>query len=106
MATKKLSLDEVITKEMPGFRVAKEAAEDAAAFEPDAVTPSLETMKAKYKMPGSNSRKRGTAKRDSIPASKSQMVVAEPAAGPEGSDASRKRLTVLVRDGKIRARQG
>lgn len=106
MAAKKLSIDEVIAKEMPGFRVAKEAVADAATYEPDAVTPSLETMQAKYKMPGTSPRKRGTAKRDSIPASKSQMVVVESAAGSQGSDAPGKRLTVLVKDGKIRARQG
>jgi len=106
MAAKKLSLDEVIAKEMPGFRVAKEAAADAPAYEPDAVTPNLETMQTKYKMQGASPRKRGMAKLDSTPASKSEMVVVESAAGPQDSDAPGKRLTITVRDGKIRARQG
>ena len=110
MATKKLSMDEVIATEMPGFRVVKEAAADAAAdaagYEPDAVTPSLESMQAKYKMKGANPAKRAGAKRDSISSSKSQMVVVESTPGPGNSDAPGKRLTVLVKDGKIRARQG
>jgi hypothetical protein len=103
MATKKLSLEEVIAKEMPGFCVSKEVAADSAAFEPDAVTPSLKTMQGKY-YPQS-SRKR-TAKPDSNPASKSQLVVVESTTSSRSSDAPDKRFTVLVKDGKVRARQG
>ncbi|MEP7354504.1 MAG: hypothetical protein ABI824_14855 [Acidobacteriota bacterium] len=106
MPVKNLSMEDVIAQQMPGFRVAKTALPDAPLSQADAVTPSLETMQAKYSMASPSGSKRAAAKADSNAGSKSELVVVEATPGGAASDAPGKRLTVLVRDGKIRARQG
>jgi len=107
VATKGQRIEDIIEKEMPGFRVAKTAkpaADAVKALAADAITPDLETLRKKYKM--SAPAKKPSAPVDAAPRTgKAQMVVIEPkkAGAP---DSPSKRMTVVVRDGKIRARQG
>ena len=107
MATKTQRIDDVIQKEMPGFRVAKTAkpaADAAKVLAADAVTPNLETLRKKYKM--SAPAKKAAARGDAAPrGGKAQMVVIEPKSAGS-ADSPSKRMTVIVKDGKIRARQG
>ena len=104
VATKAHNVDEIIEKEMPGFRVAKaskSAADGVKVLAADAVTPNADVMR-KYKMsaPGKKAAARGDAARG-----KSRMVAIEPK-HPGSADGPSKRLAVIVKGGAIGPRQG
>ena len=105
MASKEQRLAEVIEKEMPGSRIVKpkRAADAVPNLPADAVTPNLDAMRKKYKM-GARP-ERAAAPAGATKTGKSQMVVVE-SNDASSADAPAKRMTVVVRDGKIRARQG
>ena len=102
--TAKQSVKVVVEKAMPGWTVAGTSAKDAkvaaSSAEPDAVSPSLAKMKAK-----------ATGKKDVKPvkftALKKQharFVRVKPATATDADGVQEK--VVLIRDGKVVARQG
>ncbi len=116
MAIRKVRTPEqTVLEDMPGFQLAAEprGAEDAAPHGADAIAPAIEKMKGKYfpSRPGDPATTRAELRKASKPPKgsappktpRTKMLVVEPAAA--GAEPAKK-LTVLVRDGKIVTRQG
>jgi hypothetical protein len=103
MAKKKsTSPEEVVRKRFPKFDVVATPSQDDAFLPPDSITPDVQTLHRKYSSdsPEEAILEKADAASD---ADATQAVVIEP---KEKGDAAPKRLTVLVKKGKIRAVQG
>jgi hypothetical protein len=105
MPTKKNeSAENVVRKEMRGFNVAKKAKPDSTRFLPaDNKTPDVAKLHKKYQTDSPEVAVVAAAKPKSNP-SATKAVVIEPK--ERRADGSSKTLTVLVKQGKIRAVQG
>jgi hypothetical protein len=102
--TAKQSVKVVVEKAMPGWTVAgtpaKDAKRAASRAEPDAVSPSLSKMQAK----ASGKKSAKPVKFTALKKHHARFVRVKPASAPD-ADSSQEKV-VLVRDGKVVARQG
>jgi hypothetical protein len=102
-AKKSESAADVVRTALPEFEVVTKTKSDAAFLPPDGKTAGVKQLHHKY---GSDAAVEEAALNAAAPpssASATQAVVVEP---KDRRDASAKRLTVLVKQGKIRAIQG
>jgi hypothetical protein len=104
MATKKSnqSVEDVVRKEFPQFDIVQTPKPDARFLPPDAKTPDVKKLHRKYNSDSAEE----TVVENAEPASSetaTQAVVIEPKIKHDGQT---KRLTVLVKQGKVRAVQG
>jgi hypothetical protein len=106
MAKKKTATPEaVVRKAFPTFEVVEPAKQDDAFLPPDSVTPDVKTLHRKYRS-DSAAEEASLAAAESVPEDDTtQAVIIEPRERTD-TDAPAKRLTVLVKKGKIRAVQG
>jgi hypothetical protein len=102
MAKKPVPPEEVVRERFPEFDIVEPAAAaDDAYLPPDTITPDVQTLHRKYNSDSPEEEVLDRADAASDPDA-TQAVVIEP---KEKGDAA-KRLTVLVKQGKIRAIQG
>jgi hypothetical protein len=103
MATVSKTLEKAIQKSLPGWKVLKKAGTDGASTRddatPDAFSPTLDAVKAKYF--GKTTK---TAKRLKSTKKHAQFVIITPTKLPDNAKAFRK--VVLVKDNKVVAVQG
>jgi hypothetical protein len=94
--------DDVIAKELSGFNIVKKTKRAAPFLPPDSTTPDIRKLHDKY---GSDSAEESVLERAQPPSSDeaTHAVVVEP---KNAGDGPAKQLTVLVKNGKIRAKQG
>jgi hypothetical protein len=98
------SAAEIVKTELPEFEVVKKARPDTPYLPPDSKTPGVKQLHRKYHSDSSAEESvLTTAEPPSNPAA-TQAVVVEPKDRPDAR--TTKRLTVLVKRGKIRAIQG
>ncbi|HSK77946.1 MAG TPA: hypothetical protein VLQ45_15955 [Thermoanaerobaculia bacterium] len=103
------SIQKIVDKEMPGFRVvelapAPEALRDASLRKASRSLPSIVEMRRKFS-PVETDAKPGDE--PSLWGNSSQFAIVEPKGPAAGSDATaRQRRTVLISHGKIIAEQG
>jgi len=104
MATKRASQtdEDVVRKEFPEFDIVRRPKADGRFLPPDSKTPSVKELHRKYRSDSAEE----AAVEKAEPASSdtaTHAVVIEPKAK---QDRATKRLTVLVKRGKVRAVQG
>lgn len=104
MATKKTrpSAEEAVRKEFPQFDIVQVPKADARFLPPDAKTPDLNQLNRKYNRDAPET----AAVENADPGSNedtTEAVVIEPKIKHDGTT---KRLTVLMKQGKVRAVQG
>ena len=104
MATKKVneSVEDVVRRAFPQFDIVQMPKADARFLPPDAKTPDVKKLHRKY---NSDSAEETVVENAEPPSSEraTQAVVIEPKVKHDGPT---KRLTVLVKQGKVRAIQG
>lgn len=105
MAKKKAATPEsVVLEAFPNFQVVEPARQDDAFLPPDTVTPDVRTLHRKYR--SDSAEETILARAESVDDDDAtQAVVIEPKERTD-PDVPAKRLTVLVKKGKIHAVQG
>jgi len=104
MPTKKREGDEeVIRKALPGFEAVKKPKRESGQFlPPNSTTPSVKDLHRKYQSDSLEDSVLEGCEPRSSPSTTQPIVVEQ----TDKDDSTTKRLTVLVKNGKIRAVQG
>ena len=100
--TRQTNDEEVVRKEFPEFDIVKRPAADARFLPPDVKTPTVKELHRKYSSDSAEETIVANAE-PTTSESATHGVVLEPKARPDGPT---KRMTVLLKQGKVRAVQG